>query len=123
MPTHQPLDPSAAYSAALGTERGIDPRAAVTLTIVVVDAFDLGQQCAIGHRSQAFRARTPIVVTCRRHSEHRAHDSHRILLTAIFDETESHVRVPAKIAIDFFKMSRSMRSRSFSCTRRAISAA
>src|SRR5437899_8474511 len=39
------------------------------------------------------------------------------------DEAEAHVRVPAKIAIDFFKMSRSMRSRSFSWRSRAISEA
>ncbi|MGY4257852.1 hypothetical protein ACVI1L_004920 [Bradyrhizobium sp. USDA 4516] len=41
----------------------------------------------------------------------------------ILDEAEPLVRVLAKIAIDFFKMSRSMRSRSFSSRSRAISAA
>jgi hypothetical protein len=41
----------------------------------------------------------------------------------ILDEAKTHVRGPAKIAIDFFKMSRSMRSRSFSWRSRAISAA
>jgi hypothetical protein len=52
-----------------------------------------------------------------------AQDPHRVVGAAIFDEAESHVRVPAKIAIDFFKMSRSMRSRSFSRCKREISAA
>ncbi|WP_152033741.1 hypothetical protein [Bradyrhizobium sp. DOA9] len=41
----------------------------------------------------------------------------------IFDEAKAHVRVPAKIAINFSKMSRSMRSRSFSWRNRAISEA
>ena len=41
----------------------------------------------------------------------------------VLDEAEAHVRVPAKIAIDFLKISRSMRSRSFSARKRAISEA
>ena len=55
--------------------------------------------------------------------EHVAQHTNRIDVAVILDEAEAHVRVPAKIAIDFFKMSRSMRSRSFSCSRREISAA
>ncbi|SDF84527.1 hypothetical protein SAMN05216337_107818 [Bradyrhizobium brasilense] len=47
----------------------------------------------------------------------------RLPVTRDLHEAESHVRVPAKIAIDFSKMSRSMRSRSFSRCKRAISAA
>src|SRR5947208_681465 len=45
------------------------------------------------------------------------------VVEAIIDGAESPVRTTAKIAIDFFKMSRSMRNRSFSRCRRAISAA
>ena len=41
----------------------------------------------------------------------------------VLDEAEAHVRVPAKIPIDFLKMSRSMRSRSFSWRSFAISEA
>lgn len=41
----------------------------------------------------------------------------------VLDEAEAHVRVPAKIAVDFFRMSRSMRSGSFSSRSRAISEA
>src|SRR6185312_5712091 len=55
--------------------------------------------------------------------EHGTHQTHRIDVAMILDEAEAHVRVPAKIAIDFFKMSRSMRSRSYSWRSRAISEA
>src|SRR5215216_2927484 len=84
------------------------------------DAF---HQLSIGNASRAFGARTPGVIASRRDLEHTTHDPHRIVGAAIFDEAESHVRGPAKIAIDFFKMSRSMRNRSISCCKREISAA
>lgn len=41
----------------------------------------------------------------------------------VLNEAEAHVRVRAKIAIDSFKMSRPLRSRSFSWRSRAISEA
>src|SRR5947209_16577916 len=44
-------------------------------------------------------------------------------VAVVFDEAEAHVRLPAKTAIDFFKMSRSRRNRSFSWRSRAISEA
>lgn len=44
-------------------------------------------------------------------------------VAVVLNEAEAHVRVPAKIAIDFFKTSRYMRSRSFSWRSRAISPA
>jgi hypothetical protein len=48
--------------------------------------------------------------------EHGAQHADRVGVAMILNQTEAHVRVPAKIAIYFFKMSRS------SC-RQAISAA
>src|SRR6266850_2323539 len=118
---HQSLDPPAAHAAI--AQLGMDPWAAITLSIVAMDTPDLAQQVTIDDRALAFRARAPGVVAGRRDAEHGAHDPHRIVDAAILDEAESHVRTPAKIAIDFFKMSRSIRSRSFSRCRRAISAA
>jgi hypothetical protein len=47
----------------------------------------------------------------RRDLEHRPHQPYLITVAVVLDEAETYVRVPAKIAIDFFlKMSRSMRS-------------
>jgi hypothetical protein len=88
-----------------------------------MDPLDVVHELTIGGGSPALRARAPGVIASRRNTENVAHDHHRIVGVAIFDETESHVRTAAKIAIDLFKMSRSMRSRSFSRCKRATSAA
>src|ERR1700738_5028950 len=120
---HQSLDATAARPAALGPQLGMDARAAIASPRLAVAPFDVVDERTIGYGSPALRARAPGIITGRRDSEYLAQDRHRVVSAAIFDEAESHVRVPAKIAIDFFKMSRSMRSRSFSRCRRAISAA
>src|SRR5882672_3962651 len=120
---HQSLDATAARPAALGPQLGMDARAAIASARLAVDPFDVVDERTIGYGSPALRARAPGIITGRRDSEYLAQDRHRVVSAAIFDEAESHVRVPAKIAIDFFKMSRSMRSRSFSRCKRAISAA
>jgi hypothetical protein len=120
---HQPLYTTAARPAPLRLQFGMDTRAAITPSHVAVDPLDVIDEVTIGGRSPAFRTRAPGIIAGRRDPEHAAQDRHRVVGPAIFNEPESHVRVPAKIAIDFFKMSRSIRSRSFSRCRRAISAA
>src|SRR6202165_29101 len=95
----------------------------VKLACVAVDPFDVVGEPTSCAGSPALRARAPGIVASRRDTEHLAKDRHRIVDAAIFDEAEPHFGTPAKIAIDFFKMSRSMRSRSFSRCKRAISAA
>src|SRR3977135_117728 len=121
--THQSLDATAARPAPLSPQLGMDARTAIASACVAMDPLDVVDELAIGGGSRALRARAPGIVAGRRDPEHVTHDCHRIVSAAIFDEAESHVRVPAKIAIDFFKISRSMRSRSFSRCKRAISAA
>src|SRR6202008_5200689 len=74
--------------------------------------------CAGAHRAIA-----PGVIAGWRDLEHGTHQPHWIGVAVVLNEAEAHVRVPAKIAIDFFKMSRSMRRRSFSWRSRAISEA
>jgi len=60
------------------------------------------------------RARTPGVIAGPRDIERAAHDPHRVLDTAIFDEAETSYPWSSKDRDrTFFKMSRSMRSRSF----------
>src|ERR1700674_1370260 len=120
---HQSLDATAAHPAALRLQLDMDARAAIASAGIAMDPPDVLDEFTIGSRSLTLRARPPGIITGRRDPEHVAQDPHRVIGTAIFDEAESHVRVPAKIAIDFFKMSRSIRSRSFSRCRRAISAA
>src|SRR6202043_2251554 len=120
---HQSLDATAACPAALGPQLGMDARAAIASACVAVDPLDVVDEVTIGGGSPALRARAPGIIAGRRDTEHVAQDRHRIVSAAIFDEAESHFGTPAKIAIDFFKMSRSMRNRSLSRCKRAISAA
>src|SRR5215207_48005 len=123
MAAHLPLDPAPACVMSSCLEFGMNARAAVAAMAVAMNPLDILQQLSIAHGTSAFRARPPSVVARRRDLQHAAHDPDRIVRAAIFDEAESHVRSPAKIAIDFFKMSRSMRSCSFSrCNRASRSA-
>jgi hypothetical protein len=119
---HQSLDAATAHPAALGLQLDVNARAAIASAGVAMDPLDVVDEFTIGSRSPALRTRAPGIIAGRRDPKHVAQDRHRIISAAILDEAESHVRVPAKIAIDFFKMSRSMRSRSFSRSKRAISA-
>jgi hypothetical protein len=123
MMPHQPLDPASADAAALCPQDRMNTRAAITPAAVAMHTNDFGYQKAIDRNPAALRPRAPSVIAGRRDTKDRAHLAHRVIVAAIFDEAESHVRVPAKIAIDFFKMSRSIRSRSFSRLSWAISEA
>src|ERR1700732_3137694 len=120
---HQSLDATATHPAALGPQFGMDARAAIASACVAMDPLDVVDEVTIGGGSPALRTRAPGIIAGRRDTEHVAQDRHRIVSAAIFDEAESHFGTPAKIAIDFFKMSRSMRNRSLSRCKRAISAA
>src|ERR1700739_1485254 len=120
---HQSLDAAATRPAALSPQLGMDAGAAIAAIGIGVNPLDIVDEFTVSGGSRALRARPPGIVASRRDAEHAAHDLHRIVRAAIFDEAESHFWTPAKIAIDFFKMSRSMRSRSFSRCKRAISAA
>src|SRR6201998_4146340 len=119
---HQSLDAAATRPAALSPQLGMDAGAAIAAIGIAVNPLDIVDEFTGGGGSRALRARPPSIIASRRDAEHAAHDLHRIVRAAIFDEAESHFWTPAKIAIDFFKMSRSMRSRSFSRCKRAISA-
>src|SRR5438309_9898695 len=85
--------------------------------------WNTSRERGIGGCPGAHRTIAPGIIAGRRDLEHGAHQPYRIGIAMILDEAKTHVRVPAKIAIDFFKMSRSMRSRSFSWRSRAISEA
>src|SRR5882757_1666871 len=120
---HQPLDPTSAHPAALNLQLDMDTRATIASMVVAMDQPDVVHELTVGGGTRALRAQAPGIIAGRRDTERIAHDPHRVVGAAIFDEAEPHVRTPAKIAIDFFKMSRSMRSRSFSRCKREISAA
>src|SRR5947208_148728 len=83
---------------------------------------DIDQQLAIGDLARALWLRTPSVEAGRRHAQRIAHDAHRPDIPVVLDQAEPHLGGSEKMATAFFKMSRSMRRRSFSRRSRAISA-
>src|SRR4051794_33831772 len=123
VPAHYPLDPAATDATALPAQDGMDARAAVAPAAVLMDLPDRSQERGIGGCTCTHRAITPSVISGWRDLEHGTHRPHGIDIAVVLNEAETHVRVPAKIAIDFFKMSRSIRRRSFSWRSRAISEA
>ena len=87
---HQSLDTTAVRLAAQSPQLGMDARAAIAAIGLAVNPLDLVDELTIGGGSRALRARPPGIITSRRDAEHVAHDRHRIVGTAIFNEAESH---------------------------------
>jgi hypothetical protein len=56
------------------------------------------------HWTADLMARASGISASRRDAEHGAHERHRIVGTAIFDEAESHFGTPAKIAMDLIAL-------------------
>jgi hypothetical protein len=88
----------------------------------------MSSKLTIGGGSLALWALPPSIVASRHDAEHAALDLHRIVRASKISYassglTESHFGTPAKIVINFFRISRSRRSRSLSRCKRAISAA
>src|ERR1019366_8916785 len=101
----------------------IDPGRAIPAAMRGMNPPDLGQQDAIGNLARAFGPATPGIIPRRRDSHYIAHDANREHFALIRDEAEFHLGASEKMRSVFFKISRSMRRRSFSRRRRAFSAA
>src|SRR5262245_12081569 len=106
MMARMPCHPATAGATSLCPQSGMDPWAAIASATVPMDLSDRSQECCIAVCACARRPLTPSVIAGRRDPEHSAHQSHRIGIAMILDEAEAHVRVPAKIAIDFLRNSR-----------------
>jgi hypothetical protein len=70
-----------------------------------------------------FGPATPGIIPRRRDAHHIAHDANWEHLALIRDEAEFHLGASEKMSSVFFRISRSMRRRSFSRRKRAFSAA
>ena len=81
------------------------------------------EQGAIGCLAWAFGPAAPGIIPRRRDAHHVAQDANRERLALILDDTEFHFGGSEKMRSVFFKISRSMRRRSFSRRRRAFSVA
>jgi hypothetical protein len=71
--------------------------------VIATNQLDVVHEFTIDGGTPALRARAPGIFADRRDTERAAHERHRIIGAAIFDEAESHVRGPAKIAVDMVK--------------------
>ena len=96
---------------------------AVAATAVAVHLPALLQKRPVFGSPQALGTRAPGVEAGCRDSEGGTKDTNWIVGSVVLDEAKLHLDAPAKIAIDFPRMSRSCRSRSFSRRSRAFSAA
>lgn len=108
-------------SDAPGAERGMHARTAVAAAAGLVDAADLAEQLAVGGGPAALRPPTPGVVAGRGDLQHLAQDPDGKGLAVFVNEVEPHFACPEKMPMAFFKMSRSICTRSSSRRRRRIS--
>jgi hypothetical protein len=92
---HQSLDAAATRPAALSPQPGMDAGAAIAAIGIAVNPLDIVDEFTVSGGSRALRARPPGIVASRRDAEHAAHDLHRIVRAAIFDEAKSHFWTPA----------------------------
>src|SRR4051794_10668410 len=111
---HQSGHPLAANPVAFSLQAGVHARAAVGLPALAVNCLDLLDQSTILGRPWALRSPQPVVEATRRGLQNPAHQAHRKVFSMVSDELERHFCVSEKMAIAFFKTSRSMRKRSFS---------
>jgi len=68
----------------------MDARAAIATIGVAVNPPDVVDELTVSSGSRTLRARPPGIIASGRDAEHVAHDRHRIVGTAIFDEAKSH---------------------------------
>src|SRR3712207_948736 len=111
---HQPSHTVASDPVAFGLQAGVHAWAAVGLPTLAMDRLDLRDQGLILGRPGALRPPQPVVEAAGRGIQNPAHWAHRKVFAMIFDELEFHFGISEKMATAFFKMSRSIRKRSFS---------
>ena len=112
--SHQAGHPVPAGGFAAALELPIDPGAAIGAATVPVDLGNLLGQQPVGSARRALGATKPTVKAASRNLERPAQNRHRVLSLMIPDEAIPHFGSLEKMATAFFKMSRSIRSRSFS---------
>src|SRR3546814_7494577 len=78
------------------------------------------QQCQVRRGPRARRTDAPVVIAAPRHAEHAAHDVHWPGGRMLLDKGELHRGLSAKIPTSFFKMSTSIRPRSNTHSKHAI---
>jgi hypothetical protein len=108
MVVHQPRHSIAPDLSSLRAERSMHTGTAVAPSAIAMNATDFLDQLAIGGRSHAFRSRSPRVVAAGTNVQHFAHHTHWERRSLVMDKAKSHFGGPEKMAMAFFKMSRSI---------------
>src|SRR6516162_544405 len=88
-----------------------------------MDPPNVFEQHPIGGGTRAFDARAPGIVAADGQTQRLAHHSDRPEVAILIDEPELHREAAPKMSAAFFRISRSIRSRSFSRRKGAFSAA
>ena len=121
--THEAFNAATARRVPQAAQGRVNPGRAISSAMGQVEPADLAKQSAIGRLAWAFRAAAPGIIPRHRDAHDIAQDANRERLTLILDDAEFHFSGSEKMRSVFFKISRSMRRRSFSRRRRAFSAA
>jgi len=108
MVVHQPRHPIAPDLSSLSAERSMHTWAAIATSAIAMNATDILDQLAIGSGSHAFRSPSPRVVAAGTDVQHFAHHAHWERRSLVVDKAKSHFGGLEKMAMAFFKMSRSI---------------
>jgi hypothetical protein len=120
---HEPLNPATARRVPQAAQGRMDSWPAIAPAMGQMEAPDLGEQSTIGRLARTFGPAAPSIIPCRRDAHDIAQDTNRERLALIFDDAEFHFGSSEKMRSVFFRISRSMRRRSFSRRRRTFSVA
>ena len=123
MMAHQPLNLAPAYPSPASPGCCIHARATVTTPTRRVSRANLVQQDLVFGCALALQPGTPSAIAGLRDLQHAAHHRRQPNRAVVLNEAEPYRDGTAKMRIPFFKMSRSIRSRSFSRHSCAILAA
>ena len=105
---HQPGDPMDADPSPFGTQGGMHTWTAVDRAGFGMDPANVTRQAAVGHMACTLRTVPPRLVAAGAHLQHSAQGPHRVGVSMVLDEAESHLGGTEKMPMAFFKMSRSI---------------
>ena len=121
--SHQAGDPVPTDEVAPAPEGPVNAGAAVTAPTIPMDLGNLPGQRPVGLARCALGPVKPTVIAAAGDLEYAALNRHRPVGLMVPDEAVPHFGSLEKMATAFFKISRSIRSRSFSrCSCRSVSA-
>ena len=123
MAQHQALDPVVTDGSAFGSQSRMDARHAIAPAMLAVEPPYVAQQGSVCCLARRVGPLPPSIVSGGRNIESIAENTNRIPFPQVFNGPKSHFAGSETMESVFFRISFSIRSRSFSRLSRAISAA